>query len=145
MCFEKMLWGIIFVPSSDKLCLWGGISDSLSCVLHVTSHLCHFICQVAGGYLTAYLGTSSHISSLSLHLSSCWGVPDSLSRYFISHLIFVTSSAKLWGGISEHFICFKWALIDNMDQQRTLILAVAVSYGGYIGRMSSENLNSFQV
>ena len=34
-----------------------------------------------------YLGISSHISSLLLHLTSCRGVSDSLSGYFISHLI----------------------------------------------------------
>ena len=60
-----------------------------------------------GVYWTANLGTSSHISSLSLHLISFvgggGGILDSQSGYFISHLIFVTLSDKFCGGISEHF------------------------------------------
>ena len=123
-----MLWGIIFVPSSDKLCLWGGISDSLS-------------------------GTLSHISSLLLSLLSWWGVYLSTSSVSneLSLTTWMSKDLSSWhwqfhiGGISEHFICFEWALIDNMDQQRTLLLVLAVSYRGYIGRTSSENLNSFWV
>ena len=48
-----MLWGIIFVPSSNKLCLLGGYIWQPIWELHLTSHLCHFICQVAGGYIWA--------------------------------------------------------------------------------------------
>ena len=137
-------------------------------VLHLTSHLGHFIWEVLGG------------------------ISDSLFGYFISHLILVTSSDKLWGvyltaymvlylaSCLGHFIwevpggrgyiwqpiwvlhltchlghftwqvgggfiwalhlktwpnsaiCFEWALIDNIDQQRLLLLALAVLYGGYI-------------
>ena len=124
-------------------------------VLHLTSHLGHFIWQVVGGisgslsgyfishlilitssdklwgvYLAAYLGTSSHISSWSLHLISCRGYIWAL------HL-------KTWPNSA---ICFKWALFDNIDQKRTLLLALAVSYKGEVYlRMLSENLNSFQV
>ena len=43
-------------------------------------------------------------------------------------------------------ISFKWALIDNIDQWRPLLLALAVSCrGGVYLRMLSKNLNSFQV
>ena len=89
------------------------------------------------------------------------GISDSLSGYFISHLIFVTASDKFLGGISgslsghvisclilvtlsdklwgvylstssANLTVLKWALIDNIDQGRTHFLALAVSYGGYI-------------
>ena len=39
---------------------------------------------------------------------------------------------KTWPNSAIHF---KWALIDNIDQQRLLLLALAVSYGGI-----SENI-----
>ena len=84
-----------------------GTSSHISLLsLHLTSS--------GGVYLTAYLGTSSHIWSWSLHLTSCGGYIWAL------HL-------RTWP-ISA--ICFEWALIDNIDQWRTLLLALAVSYGG---------------
>ena len=130
-----MLWGIIFVPSSDKF--WGVyLTAYLGTSSHISSLSLH-LPSCGGVYLTGYLGTSSHISSWSLHLRSC-------GRYiWTPHLFRIDQhrSAKnsppgtgsfILGGISEQFICFKWALIDNMDQWRTLLLALAVSYGGYI-------------
>ena len=93
----------------------GGYTWQLNWVLHLTSDLGHFIWQVVGVYLAVYLGTSSHIWSWSLHLTSCGGISDSLRGYFISHLILVTSSEKLWGvyltaylGTSSHI--WSWSL-----------------------------------
>ena len=79
------------------------------------------------------------------------GISDSLSGYFIrnvnSHLTFVTSSDKYWWGIfwpgwalhlktwPNSVICFKWALIDNIDQWTLHILSLAVSCGGYIWKV----------
>ena len=94
-------------------------------VLHLTSHLCHFIWQVLGGvYLTAYLGTSSDIWSWSLHLTSLGGISDSLSGYFIWHLILVTSSDKFGGYIWQPI----WVLHLTSDLGH-FIWQVA---GGYI-------------
>ena len=121
-----------------------------------------------GEYVTAYLGTSYHISSLShyltsyggyiwqpiwvLHLTSdlghfIWqvvgGRSDSLSGYFISHLILVTSGDKLWGVYLSTFIweldCFEWTLIDNIDQWELSSWHWQFCMGVYLST-SSENL-----
>ena len=63
---------------------------------HISSLSLHLTSSLWGVYLAAYLGTSSHIWSWSLHLTSCGGISGSLSGYVISHLILVTSSDKLW-------------------------------------------------
>ena len=98
-------------------------------VLHLTCHLCHFIWQVPGGISESLSGYLSHIWSWSLHLTS------SGAYIWALHL-------KTWPNSA---ICFKWALIDNIDQQRTLLLALAVSYQGVYLRTLSDNLNLFRV
>ena len=91
--FEKMLWGILFV-------------------LHLISW---------GVNLTAYLGTSSHISSWSLHLRSSRGVY--LNTLSVSNGLSLTTwiseelSSWHWqfciGGISENVI-WKFELISGL-------------------------------
>ena len=105
--------------------------------IHLTFYLGHFIWQVLEG------------------------ISDSLSGYFISHLILDTSSEKLQVGISdslsryfilqvdlvEHFIwkldlippcIYKWALIDNIDQQRLHLLPLTVLCGGISESLSGN-------
>ena len=155
-----------------SVAMWNCHSWPLDVSSSVKLPVLRTLCYHRGVYLTACMGTSSHISSLSLHLtSSFWGwyiwqpiwahyltsdlghfiwqvvggISGSLSGYIISYLILVTSSDNLWwwGGISEHFIwkldCFEWALIDNIDQWRTLPSGT----GSFVwGVVDLPNLNS---
>ena len=123
-----------------------GISDSqsgyfISHVLLVTSSA-----KFWGVYLTAYLGTSSHIWSWSLHVIIfgvyIWQLIWVLHLTSdLGHFIWLvvgnvwTFHLKTWPNST---ICFEYALIDNIDQQRTLLLALAVSYRGYFWSSRNE-------
>ena len=97
-----------------------------------------------------YLGTSSENLTSFCHLYT-----SSYLGGYIWQLILVLHLTS-WPSCALHLktwrnsaICFKWALIDNIDQQRLHLLSLAVSCGGvylraYLGT-SSENLNTFAI
>ena len=91
-------------------------------------HLVHFIWQLWGVYLTAYLGISSEnmnsylmslcMSSCSLHLTTMGGISDTLSGHFIWKYELI-SSFQIWVSVctsSEHFIWTWGGISDSFSE-----------------------------
>ena len=81
-----------------------------------------------GVYLIAYLATSSHILSWSLHLKVMGGyIWQLISILHLSNWPSWAHHLKTWPNSAIHF---EWALIDNIDQWRLHLLPLTVLCGG---------------